>query len=403
MVYDIAVIGAGAGGLMAAAAALEKNPALKLVVLEKNREAGKKLCATGNGHCNFLNINADGCSFYSGDDEADTDCFADDVLSHCSVADILLFLSNLGVTPSFEDEEGRLYPRSNQASSIVKALLRGCEAAEFRFEFEVSSLTKLDQGFKIEDASGNIVYADSVILAGGGKAGIQFGSDGRCYKFAEALGHTVIKPVPALVPLVSKTDLSDIAGVRCRAGVYLLVCDADCEDIIAEDSGEVQFNKDSISGICTMNLSRFFRLDEGICFKLGVDLFPEYTDEELESLLQHRSELFDSKEMLLESLIPDKLADHILKNYSFENVKELGKICKFLKFELSGTKGWPDAQTTSGGVKLSEIEECTMESKLVRNLFFCGEVADIDGLCGGYNLTWAFASGYVAGHNAAER
>ena len=357
-IYDLTIIGAGAAGLFCAA-----NYSGDCCILEKNDEAAKKIYATGNGHCNFLNAEAD-ASCYNNPD------FVDMVMSNVSVDDILYAFESLGIVAR-EDDEGRMYPRSNEAATIAHALIKAASHADIKYGFEVKEVDKIDDIFVATSVDGKVVKSKKLLITTGGKAGIQFGSDGRGYKLAQSFGHTITKPVPALVPMTCAEDISSIAGVRCDAMINLVKHTEKRDEILAfEYYGEVQFTKNAISGICVMDLSRGIRLEEGVSYTLTVNPLWDYGPEERKDLLEL---------IPLENLVPAKLANYM-------------KDGEPMQFTITGTKGWPDAQTTAGGITVTEISPENMESLLIPGLYFAGEIVDVDGYCGGFNLTWAFAS-----------
>ena len=383
MKYDIAVIGAGPAGLMAAQAAGVSGK--RVCVLERNREAGRKICATGNGRCNILNEKAP------------------------HAPELKKALEDLGILCAAE-EDGRLYPRCREASFAARALVRAdSHRADMLCGLRVTSVQKTEPGFVIEsvrDENGSpceTICADRLIIACGGKAAIHMGCTGDGYRWASAWGHTVIRPIPALVGLCVQDDISSLAGTRLSCRVSM-VCDGEEK---GSRSGEVQFGKDYISGICVMDLSRFYRLSGGSRFSLHADCFPEYTKEQLQSLLERRlrdlgdpgsrgavtaggepsrSEKYISP---LEGLVPAKLCAYAEGRASAEGVS-LWELMKDLSFTVCGTRGWKEAQVTSGGVSLSEICGDTFESRMVPGLYFAGEILDYDGPCGGYNLSNAW-------------
>ena len=411
--YDIAVVGAGASGLMAAIRAAEVRPGISIIVLEKNDEPAKKLYATGNGRCNYLNRGASPKDYYSNEFPGAVPEAAEAVMTKNAVPAVTEMFRNMGIEPA-EEEEGRMYPRSMQAKSIVQALVREAESLgiEITCGFETSAISK-GSTFSIESED-RTVFARRLILACGGKAGIQYGCTGDGYKFARGFGHTVIKPIPALTQLVCAEDMNSLHGVRALGRISLLSVKDGAQSVEAEDRGEIQFTKDGLSGICTFNVSRFFKLAEGISYRAELDLLEEFSDEKLrEMLLERRLKFLEGKAGdLLLGLLPDRLGAYLvrragldpeapMRNLSIATAEKIALLCKDLDFDLTQTKGWKEAQVTAGGVALSEINNHTMESELVKGLYFAGELLDIDGPCGGYNLSWAFASGFIAGLNAA--
>lgn len=416
-VYDIVIIGAGASGLMAAVAAKSKCPCCDVLVLEKNLFPGKKIYATGNGRCNFLNRKAGPENYFSREKENGSFDFLQTVFTVAPVSLLEEEFKRMGILASLE-EEGRLYPRSLQAKSIVEALLEELQSSDVSIETgaAVKSCRREKSCFAVVTEKGAEYHCRNVILAPGGKAGCQYGSEGDGYKLASAFTHRIVKPIPALTQIITQEQMENIYGVRVRASLQLWRTEGGKRLLVAADSGEVQFTKEGISGICTFNMSRFLELGEHISYEIIIDPFEEYGEEQLLALFrQRRQDLADrSAGSILRGLIPDKLCDEILKradlsrlekvsDVSDEKLYDLSRLCKAITFNAVKTKSWKDAQVTAGGVSLSEIKSETLESKLQDGLYFAGEILDIDGPCGGFNLGWAFASGYVAGSAAAEK
>ncbi len=416
-VFDIAVAGAGASGLMAAVCAAREYPAAKIVALEKGGEPALKLYATGNGRCNYLNRTVLPSSYYSAEDPDSLSAAARAQIYEGAAEDLIRLFKSMSIEP-FEEEDGRLYPRSRQASSVVTALVS--EAARLGVRticgFELRSAVKTDEGFVLTSADGRRLLSSSLILACGGKAGIQYGCTGDGYRIASSFGLKVVKPFPALTKLVCAEDMSALAGVRAPGRISLVDCGGGASTVAGEDSGEIQFTADGLSGICTFNISRFYRIYEGCSYRAELDLLEEYSEVRLREMLLERR-VRSSKEpcgMLFLGLLPSKLGTYILGRcgvsservcgeLSIDLIEKLAVLCKELSFTVTGARGWKDAQVTAGGVSLEEVDPFTLEAKKVPGLFLCGEILDIDGPCGGYNLTWAFASGRSAGAAAAGR
>ena len=414
--YDIIIIGAGASGLMAAAASKSKNAACSILVLEKNPFPAKKIYATGNGRCNFLNRNATPKNYFC----RETPGYISNVIA--SVFTVMPpgrmedEFRRMGIVAA--EEEGRLYPRSMQAKSVAEALLQELQMHGVRIQCSgaVRTCYKAGEVFHIFCLDGTEYKSRKVILATGGKSGCQYGSEGDGYAFAKNFGHKIIKPIPALTQLLTEESTGNLFGVRAKAGLCLWKETAGIRQLVAEDEGEVQFTKEGVSGICTFNISRFFELEERSVYELQIDVFTEYTELELGDLfLERRTDLSErTAGFMLYGLLPDKLSDAILrragidiqqkiKDINRKAFRELAEICKNFSFTAVGTKSWKDSQVTAGGVVLSEVHPKTLESKRVEGLYFAGEILDVDGPCGGYNLGWAFASGYVAGQAAAKK
>lgn len=399
-VYNLCIIGGDASGLAAAIAAAEKDHERSICVLERNAIAGRKLNATGNGRCNYLNKNAGPDSYYSSSDSKAKEALLEAVFDEHPVMKVAEWFAGIGIIPT-EEEEGRLYPRSLQAKSVSDALIKAAERRDIEImtNFSVSYVNRKDGRFEVVSDTGAAVYCDRLILACGGKAGIQYGCFGDGYRFAKAFGHNIIKPIPALTQL-TVDGIEELFGVRvkCRIGLYRKSQDRS-EEKVSEDSGELQFTKDSLSGICTFNVSRFLRISPDFSYVARLDLFEEYTEEELAALFEARYSYFGFLKDVLAGLLPDKLVEYILDKHSC-SASELAAVCKSLPFTVTGSKSFKDAQVTSGGIDLAEVNPKSLESTLVKGLFFAGEILDVDAKCGGYNLSFAFASGLLAGENA---
>ena len=413
--YDIAVIGAGASGLLAAISAAQIGPELRIVIVEKNSEPAKKLYATGNGRCNYMNRYVKPEDFRSAGTEG-VPPHAKSLFSGSSAEKMIRFLRELGIEPR-EEEDGRLYPRSNQAADVVRALLTavGNAGIEIVCGFDVREISQIEDSCKILSAERDYLYARRVVIATGGKAGIQYGCTGDGYKLAASFGHSVIKPIPALTQLVTRDDISMMVGARVRARIKLLGVMGYGSRLAAEDSGEVQFTRDSLSGICTFNVSRFLRYEEGVSYRAELDLMEEYSDQSVEELLTHRRAGFRNEPvpMLLTGLVPDRVASYISSragakpgrlcaSLESSDIKRIARLLKTLSFDITGTKSWKDAQVTCGGVSLSEVDPQSFASARSKYLYLAGELLDVDARCGGFNLSFAFASGMAAGMAAAR-
>ncbi|MBR0598820.1 NAD(P)/FAD-dependent oxidoreductase [Sinanaerobacter chloroacetimidivorans] len=425
---EITVIGGGASGLMAAISAARTLGGDSVRIIEKNDKVGRKLLATGNGRCNFSNVKCSFPDFYSWILDEYTINFAKETLSRFDVDDTLEFFREIGILPK-EEAEGRIYPYSEQASTVQESLKAEAEGLgiEILYSSSVKSVKFLDNeegtaadgnpGFEILLDKGDLLYTRYLILAAGGKAGSQYGSTGESYQMARFFGHTIVKPIPALVPFTSEDQrFQMLKGIRAKGKVTLW---KDRAVEIHAETGEIQFTDEGLSGICVLNLSRFLRLREKTDayhdYTVRIDFFPEYSEEELHDLLHSRTEYLKNrkKEEFLNGMINKRLSPVLLKEAGWdfagicreitsEEVKRLVMLLKSWEVEISGTKGWKEAQVTSGGICILEISAETMESKRIKGLYFAGEIIDMDGLCGGYNLQWAWTSGYIAGASAAS-
>ena len=404
----VAVIGGGAAGMMAAISA--RNNGADVTLLERNNRVGKKILATGNGRCNYTNINMSIDNYHGKNKKFPLSC-----LSKFGVEETLYFFEQLGITPAIE-EDGRVFPLSYQSSSVLDVLRFELEALGVKVMTEayVVDMEK-DRDFIIGLKDGRKIYADKLILATGGKAAPNTGSDGNGYNLAKKLGHSIEEVFPGLVQLKLEGDFyKKVDGVKFvgRAGLYLN------DRLIREDFGDILFTNYGISGPPILQLSRtaLEHLNQGKPVELRVAIIHSKNQEELYEYLQYRFGFMGKKtiEVGLIGLINKRLIIPILKEVSIDRnklianltqkeVRRLSKILTDLRFNISGSKSWQDAQVTAGGVSTDEIDNSTMESKLVKGLYFAGEVVDVDGDCGGFNLQWAWSSGYVAGKNAALR
>lgn len=413
MKYDVIIVGAGASGLMAAIAAAGQGSSV--LVIEQKEKAGKKILATGNGKCNFTNMNQTP-ECYRSDDSA----FAGRVLSCFDAPRTVRFFKKLGIYPRSRD--GYLYPNSEQASSVVAILLLECERLKVQFQYN-ESVTEIKKPYytvitqAATDLSSNpkSYFAGKLILAAGGCAAPKLGSDGSGYRLAKSLGHTVIKPLPALVQLKSPDKYcKTLSGVRTNAAVAVYAGGRR----EASEEGEILFTDYGISGIPVLQLSRFAAkaLDRGEKVYLMLDLLPVTAKEDLADILRQRIRQNPAKtaeEMLL-GLLNSKLSYIIILEARLDPYKASGRISKEeleslvrnikeFKMLIRDTNSFENAQVCAGGAATGEIDGYSMESRISKGLYLCGELVDVDGTCGGYNLQWAWSSGYLAGISAGGR
>lgn len=406
---DIAVAGGGASGMMAALSAAREAERAgrrpKIVLLEKNPRVGRKLLLTGNGRCNLTNRDA-GPEHYHGDPGAR------DLLARFPPERIVSRFRELGLLCR-ELDGGRVYPYSLQAASVLNLLRRNLELAGVRTvcDFDIREIRKEPGGFVLSSPGGS-VSARRVILAAGGSACPQTGSDGDGCALAKQLGHTVTPLFPALVQV--RTDparVRALKGVRCPARAALRAGGR----TLRSASGEVQFADGALSGICVFELSRCLgELGPGGKAELSLDLAPEYSAGEVRALLEEaaRSAGELTADRLAEGFLPKALGAELAR-YALGSASKpaaalsggelagLAAAAKDFSFPALGTLSWEHAQVTAGGVPLSEVDG-DLESKKAGGLFLCGELLDVDGDCGGFNLHWAWASGAAAGEAAAR-
>lgn len=400
---DVCVIGAGAAGLMAAIWAARGGASVTL--LEGMERPGKKLAVTGNGRCNLTNKTAvDGRAYHTGNFKA-----ADAVLKAFPAKEAVAFFEELGLLLKVRDEK-LFYPYSDQAQSVIDALLREILRCKIKVKCceKVTSIKTERNGFLVK-TEGWQYRADCVILSAGGKAAPSTGSDGNGYALAESLGHTVVPPLPALVPLTVKEAFGkSLEGVRSRAHVTLFIDGQKS----ADETGELQWTSYGISGIVVFQQSSMAvrSLKAGKKVRLEVNLLPDFSMEELVLKIRRRASYGGSYEELLGGFYHQKILKALLKNANIKpnapvdekKAVSIVETSRHIQLAVTGSRSFEQAQVTSGGVPLDEVDEKTMESKKTKNLYLAGEILDVDGPCGGYNLQWAWASGCVAGIHAGK-
>lgn len=400
--YDVAVVGGCAAGLTAAISAKRKNPQLNIVIIEKLPRIGKKILATGNGRCNLTNINAVASDYCNPD-------FVSDVFEKYPPQKVIGFFESMGLL-TFADSEGRVYPRSNMASSVLDTLRFELEktGVDIICDTPVSQIRKINGGFEI---NGN-VFCKRAVISTGGKASPSQGSDGSGYLLAKQLGHSVTPLYPALVPLTVRNNVRPLKGVRAR-NVSLTLTDG---KMLKKTNGELLFTDNGISGIAAMELAaqteKFLLCAKGKTFT-DINFLPDMSVEELTEYLFKIKNIKGNCDidMLFSGVLPKAIGTEICKAVSlYKNERTLSQLsreeivsaaqkAKCFRLEVTGTKGFENAQVTSGGIPVSEISSETMESVLCKGLYFAGEIIDVDADCGGFNLQWAFASGLLAGEN----
>ena len=402
----VVIVGGGASGLVAAIYAARNGA--KVTLLEQKERVGKKILSTGNGRCNLTNTHMDASCF-----RGDYTDIVEEVLTQFPYTCTVSFFEDLGIL--LKDRQGYLYPNSDQASTVLDVLRMEVENLKIEVctEQKVSKIQKKQDCFVVTTST-KTIHADSVILATGGKAAPVLGSDGSGYTLAKELGHGIVPVVPALVQLVGKENFyKGISGIRLNGQVSLFVDGVPK----AQDVGEIQLTDYGISGIPVFQVSRF--ASKGLYEKKTVcaelDFMPNMSEEELFLFFKKRisSQGHKTAEEFLIGLFHKKLNSLLLKlsgisskdsadKLTETDVKNLVKTCKHFRTDIVDTKGFEHAQVCAGGVRTSEVCHQTMESLYVTGLYFAGEVLDIDGICGGYNLQWAWATGAIAGTSAAK-
>ena len=383
----------------------------EVVILERLSRVGKKLLATGNGRCNYTNTDID-ISRYHGNQPK----FAVGPLNRFGSKDTIAFFGELGIVPMVE-QKGKVFPRSGQAGSVLDVLRFELERLGVRTvcDAEVASLQHRRQGFVVKAAEGGPYSADSVILATGGKASPNLGSNGSGYNLAQSFGHTLVNPFPALVQLKLNADFwKQIAGIKVEGTAEILFDGK----VLASDAGEILFTTYGISGPPVLQISRAAgeKLQQRKTPQVRLNLVPDLSCKELQALMQERFETQAEKalDFSFVGFLNKQLAPVLIKAAGIADVRKaagevtpteqerLLNILQDWRFDITDTLPWSQAQVTAGGINTDEINPRTMESRIIPRLYFAGEIMDIEGDSGGFNLQWAWASGWIAGNAAAN-
>ncbi len=405
----VAIIGGGASGLACAIELLhtvKDREEIKVTVFEKLSRVGKKILVTGNGRCNLTNINAINSGFRG--DVA----FAQYALNRFTPDENIKFFNELGLYTRTEDE-GRVYPLSNQASSVLDALRFECTrlGVETVCDYHAVHLKSVFNGVMNKLVINNRDRFDYVVVAAGGKAGKVHGTDGDSYDLLKMMGHRITSIAPALVSLNCEDFAKALKGVRSICRMDLIIDGKKTLD----NYGEVQFTDYGLSGIPIMQLSRFVSMSPSNDICINLDVTPDFSLEKIENYIFDRREFGTGLcENLLIGIMNKQLCITLLKECSIipngkisdltdDEIIKLARLCKCWKIKVKTARGFDFAQVTAGGADCSQFDHRTMESRLVEKLFCCGEALNIDGDCGGYNLQWAWSSGRLAGRTIGER
>ena len=413
MKHDVIIVGGGASGIIAAINA--KNLGLDVAIIESNNRIAKKLLTTGNGRCNITNENITLDRYHS-----ENKSFFKTILSKFTVDKIEEFFKTIGIYLTTL-ESGKMYPMSLQASSVIDVLKSSLEEREIPIylETKVKDIVHSKKGFKIFTSSDDDLTKEfncnKLILCCGGKSAPKTGSDGSGFTLAKKLGHSIIEPIPALVQLkLDYKKLKSISGVKFDGSAKIFIDNK----FVQEELGEILFTDYGISGPPILQLSRnaSYSTSKGRNVTISVDMMNNFSKEELINFLENHWGVFGYKSVYdsLIGIINKKVIPILLKEANIESIhkpcweltwKEKNNIFALLKdwrFNVTGTNGFNNAQVTAGGVNTKEVDESTLESKIVPNLYFCGEILDVDGDCGGFNLQWAWASALAVSNVLCE-
>ncbi len=424
--HELLIIGAGASGLMAAVTA--RDLGIDTAIIESNDRVGKKVLTTGNGRCNITNKS----TATGGDEAANLSTkyhsnqaeFPLPVLQQFGVRQTVDFFSTIGL-PLVAIENGRMYPMSLQAASVLGVFQIALEDRNAPIYFKTKVLdVMVSEGhprFTIvcqTDSEEQVTYTSNYLfLCTGGLTAPKTGTDGSGYTLAQRLGHTLIDPVPGIVQLkLDSPYLKELSGVKFEGWGHIIANG----EVIRSEYGEVLFTNYGASGPPILQLSRkaAAQLAKGHTVTLSLDMMPDKTDEEVTDFLDthwgmfgHRTVANSLIGILNKKLIPILLQEAgigedqnlLCQDMSWKTRKALCRLMKHWDFIVTDTNGFPNAQTTAGGIDTTDLQEGTLESKLVPGLYLAGEVMDVDGDCGGYNLQWAWSSGYTAATALAKR
>lgn len=399
----ILIVGAGASGLIASIYAKDKDN--EVILLERNQEPAKKILVTGNGRCNYYNEDQN-LKHYNSDNQD----LISEIITEENKKEVLNFFNKIGIIPKIKN--GYYYPYSNQATSIKNALINEAKRKQVNIitNTYVENIIKENEKYKV--ITNNDTYiVDSLIIATGSASAPKTGSDGNGYELVKKLNHTLVSPLPALTALKGNEKFfKEWQGIRSDVKISLY----ENNKLVKEEEGEIQLTDYGISGICTFNLSRHANklLNRNVKPYVLINFLPMLTQNK-ENWLEERNKLMNNRTVdeLLDGILNYKLTNTILRllninketkyNDLTKNQKEnlIEKITRF-KLEITDSNSYDASQVCMGGVPLTEINTYTMESKINKNLFIIGELLDVDGECGGYNLTFAWITGMLAGKNS---
>jgi predicted Rossmann fold flavoprotein len=385
------VIGGGAAGICAAISAARQGNAV--VLCEKTGQLGKKILVSGNGRCNLLNEDFNESYFNTA-----ARPLVKSILSQFGKKEILLFFKELGLLTCSKD--GRIFPVTNQAESVVHVLEMELKrlAVSVEYNFNCTGITSTKNGLLVTSAVRENIDCHKIILTGGGKTYPVFGADGSAYEIARQLGHTIVEPVPAVVPLVIKDNLCFLLqGQRITASARSVI-----DGNLSEPAGgELLFTKYGLSGTCILDISEPVSIalnrQKQTKVYISIDFIPFMDNVQLENELEKRQKAGWLNEEMLTGILPAKMCSVFKDIFGKNNMDKAVKSLKDWRFEVSGTRGWNEAEFTSGGVNVNETKASTLESKLKMGVYLAGEILDVNGRRGGYNLGWAWASGLTAG------
>lgn len=395
--------------MMAAIGAGHLIPGKNIIIIEKNDIIGRKLLATGNGRCNITNARCRSTDYSKGSKEKET--FVQRAFDTFGRDETLRLFNKIGLMVR-EEEDGREYPYDGQASTVREVMEANIKSMGIRIitGTTIRNIEKVDNKFALITEDERLFHADKVIISTGGKAGMQYGSTGEGYRFARDFGLKTIRPRPALVKIVvDYQNFNLLKGTRAKGNVSL-ISEGEVK-IVAK--GEIQFTENALSGICIFDISRYYHnnLAEPV---IEIDLFPDFSREGLTTYLCNRAKNLKDRNVrdFLNGMLHRKLVPFYFERWtdtngtvstlSDDDIDRLAMVLKSWKINVVGTAGWKEGQVTVGGIDVSQISPYTMEVEKIEGLYITGELLDVEGPCGGWNLQWAWTSGYLAGMSAAD-
>ncbi|MBQ8413175.1 MAG: aminoacetone oxidase family FAD-binding enzyme [Lachnospiraceae bacterium] len=403
--YDVCVVGGGIAGMTAAITAARQGK--KVILIEKNNKLGKKIYATGNGRCNLTNTYQDYKLHYNSSFDEYIDFL--NSLSEEPCRDVLEFVDSLGVLTT--DNKGYVYPASMQASSFVWAMIDELNKQNVKTvcNSPVKNIEQVNDEFLVS-YNKDTIRTKNLVLACGGKSYAKLGGTDLGYELAESIGHSIVDVKPSLCGLITKEDISYMAGVRISGAKATLYKGEEC---ISEEGGELQLTEYGLSGIMIFNLSskvgRILDTDESV---ISLDLIYKVKDEAIENLIKVSQDR--TIVGFLNSFINDKAAVYFvekrgintrakLSDINMSIIKDIIKELRDFRVSITATKDFDNAQVCSGGVDLKDISYGSCMSKHIPNLYMAGEMLDIDGVCGGYNITFGILTGIAVGKSIYDK
>ena len=397
---DVTVIGAGAAGLIAAITAASRGR--KVILLEKSDRPGRKILASGNGRCNMMNK---GIPVYYGDPE-----FAASVLKKCPFSRTEDYFKQYGLMMT-QDTEGRVYPVTYQSASVLSVLKNAARITGVTLitGYNVSAVSRSNGLFLVKDDTEDEILSEKVIIACGGAAQPKLGGSEDGYRMLEAFGHHIVPVFPALVPLTTdKKSISGLSGIRIRCSISLM----EGTHAVHREKGEILFTDYGISGICVMQCARFTEKRNTHIEINFLDGLYDSTEALMNEIRRRQVMLSEmSPVSLFDGILPEKISYAIMKqagipmrgenagNLTDNEIRHIAEAAQNYRIYITGTRGMDYAQVAAGGADCREFRDETLESRLVPGLYAAGEVLNVDGDCGGFNLMFAFSSGIIAGES----